>query len=197
MKILGQGAEATVRQVGNEVIKERQEKDYRFQHLDEKLRKSRTRREAKIINKLAEINFPSPRLRSMCDKRMLIAMDFVEGPKVRDILEDNVNICEEIGQKIALLHQHDIVHGDLTTSNMILGKEVNFIDFGLSFVSAKVEDKAVDLHLLRQALESKHFKIYDQAFKKVLKGYKTYEDSEEVLNRLKLVEKRGRNKHKG
>ncbi len=196
MEVIGQGAEAVVSKKGAEVLKERLAKDYRLPILDNKLRKARTRREAKIINKLEELNFPSPRLREVCDKRMLIAMDFLEGPKVRDVLDDNVKICEEIGRKIALLHQHNIIHGDLTTSNMILKDEVHFLDFGLSFISNKVEDKAVDLHLLRQALESKHFKVYDTAFENVLRGYNDYENSEEVIQRLNLVEQRGRNKKK-
>jgi Kae1-associated kinase Bud32 len=196
MEILGQGAEATITKRGNEVLKERTVKDYRLPVIDEQLRKARTRREAKIIEKLAKLNFPSPRLRSMSDTRMLIAMDYIEGPKVRDILNDNVMICEEIGQKIAILHKNDIIHGDLTTSNMIMGKEVNFIDFGLSFVSKKVEDKAVDLHLMRQALESKHYTIYKDAFDRVLTGYRSYVGADEVIKRLELVEQRGRNKHK-
>ena len=90
MEIIGNGAEAIVRKKEDSVYKERVQKGYRHPHLDDKLRKARTRREAKIINKLADIGFPSPRLREMCDKRMLIAMDFVEGPKVRDILIKNV-----------------------------------------------------------------------------------------------------------
>ena len=196
MEIIGQGAEATIRKNGSEVIKERMQKSYRLEFIDNSLRKARTRREANIIKKLNDLNFPSPRLREMCDKRMLIAMDFIDGPKVRDILDENVNICEEIGRKVAILHQNDIIHGDLTTSNMIMNKEVYFIDFGLSFVSRKIEDKAVDLHLLRQALESKHFRIYRDAFDRVIEGYSSYSESEEVIKRLELVEQRGRNKHK-
>jgi Kae1-associated kinase Bud32 len=196
MEILGQGAEAVVRKNGSEVVKERMQKGYRLESIDNSLRKARTRREANIIQKLKDLNFPSPRLREMCDKRMLIAMDFIEGPKVRDILDENVSICEEIGRKVAVLHQNDIIHGDLTTSNMILNNEVYFIDFGLSFVSKKVEDKAVDLHLLRQALESKHFRVYKDAFDRVLEGYNSYPEAEQVIRRLELVEQRGRNKHK-
>ena len=79
----------------------------------------------------------------------------------------------------------------------ILDKEIYFIDFGLSFFSTKVEDKACDLHLLRQALESKHYKIYKECFDAVIQGYSsTYQDNKEVLKRLDVVEKRGRNKSK-
>ena len=125
-------------------------------------------------------------------------MDMVQGNKLRDVLyRDPIALSEEIGEKIGTLHQNDIIHGDLTTSNMILEKEIKFIDFGLSFFSAKVEDKAVDLHLLRQALESKHHEIWEKCFESALKGYKnSYPQHQEILSRLKEVESRGRNKGK-
>jgi len=104
---------------------------------------------------------------------------------------------EELGKKIGILHSNNIIHGDLTTSNMILDNEIKFIDFGLSFFSTKEEDKAVDLHLLRQALESKHHDIWEKCFEAALKGYKkSYPEHSIVLNRLQKVEARGRNKHK-
>ena len=109
----------------------------------------------------------------------------------------SVNLVKEIGEKIAVLHNNHIIHGDLTTSNMIFNEEVYFIDFGLSFFSHKIEDKAVDLHLLKQALESKHYKIWEKAFKTALETYKkNAENSDEILKRLEKVEKRGRYKQK-
>ncbi|MBA7632319.1 hypothetical protein ES703_39863 [subsurface metagenome] len=79
---------------------------------------------------------------------------------------------------------------------------VFFIDFGLGFISHKFEDKAVDLHLLRQALEAKHFKNWEVLFEEVLRGYKKSfsrvggsGNAQIVLERLKAVEKRGRYKH--
>ena len=101
-----------------------------------------------------------------------------------------------IGKNIAKLHDADIIHGDLTTSNMILsGKEVvYFIDFGLGFISKKIEDKAVDLHLLKQALEAKHFTHWETLFKEVINGYSSSKDSKLVLKQLEKVEKRGRYK---
>ena len=44
------------------------------------------------------------------------------------------------------------------TNDMIYDKKIYLIDFGLSLYSNKPEDKAVDLHLLKQALESKHYR---------------------------------------
>ncbi|MBW3003991.1 Kae1-associated serine/threonine protein kinase [Candidatus Woesearchaeota archaeon] len=196
-QIIGQGAEATIYLDDNTVTKERSPKSYRLKQIDEKLRKFRTRREAKVIQKLQDINFPGPGLINMDDKNMKIDMNFIEGKKVRDILHENhLQLSKEIGKKLALLHKHNIIHADLTTSNMILKDEIHFIDFGLSFFSDKIEDKACDLHLLRQALESKHYQIYEECFQKVLDGYQDYPDFSLVLERLEKVEKRGRNKNK-
>ena len=96
------------------------------------------------------------------------------------------------------MHETHVVHGDLTTSNMILKKgKVYFIDFGLSFQNGKYEDKAVDLHLLRQALEAKHFTHWEDLFKSVEEGYLSVDkiEGKKVLERFKAVEKRGRYKH--
>ena len=97
--------------------------------------------------------------------------------------------------KVSKLHSHDLIHGDLTTSNVILsGDEVFIIDFGLGFVSKKIEDKAVDLHLLKQALEAKHFENWSELFDNFLQKYE-FNESGEVIERLDVVEKRGRYKH--
>ena len=197
MKLIAQGAESKLFLKENKVIKDRFKKHYRIKEIDEKLRKSRTKRESKILEKLSAINFPSPRLIET-DKKEKIIMEHIEGKLVKDILEkDYKALSKEIGEKIAVLHNQNMIHGDLTTSNMIFNKQIYFIDFGLSFFSHKIEDKAVDLHLLKQALESKHYKVWEKAFKLVLESYeKTAKDSEEIIKRLEKVEKRGRYKQK-
>ena len=198
MKKIAQGAEAKLYLTDSKIIKDRFEKGYRIKEIDQKLRKSRTKSEAKIFGKLADINFPSPKLINT-DKKQKITMEYIKGPKVRDILEekDYKKLSLEIGKKIAILHNNNIIHGDLTTSNMIFSKEIYFIDFGLSYFSHKIEDKAVDLHLLKQALESKHYKIWEKCFKAAIKAYKKEsKQAKEVLTRLETVEKRGRYKGK-
>ena len=104
---------------------------------------------------------------------------------------------KQIGEWIALLHNNAIMHGDLTTSNMLINEEgkLFLIDFGLSFQSTKLEDKAVDIHLLEQALESTHYKDKEQLFVAFMKGYEQSEDYYKVLERLDEVRKRGKNKH--
>ena len=198
---IAQGAEAVLSEDRGTIIKERLSKNYRLPQLDEALRQFRTRREAKILQKLDELNFPAPRLKEFSDKRMSLIMDFIPGEKLRDVLQEAdeyQQLAEEIGKNIGKLHQQDIIHGDLTTSNMIQHQEtgaIHFIDYGLSSFSPKVEDKAVDLFLLDRALESTHYRLYPEIFKDVLKGYKeAYPDAEKVLQRFQEVRKRGRNK---
>lgn len=204
MKLIAQGAEAKLYRENAAIIKERLSKAYRHPELDETLRRFRTRREAKVLQKLEEMNFPAPHLREFSDKRMSIVMDFVPGETLKDALrqkgDDFQHLAEEIGERIGQLHQADIIHSDLTTSNMIEHQktgEINFIDFGLSFFSEKAEDKAVDLFLLDRTLETTHFNLYPEIFERVLDGYrKTYPEAAEVMERFELVRKRGRNKNK-
>ena len=169
MKLLAQGAESKIFLDKDRIIKERFPKTYRIKEIDNRLRKSRTNREAKVLEKLRQINFPVPNLISHNGKDT-ITMDFIEGKLLKNILGKNnknnhIKLSRKIGEKIAILHNNNIIHGDLTTSNMILDKEIYFIDFGLSFIGQKAEHKAVDLHLLKQALESKHYKHFESSFK--------------------------------
>ncbi len=193
-ELIGHGAEAQIFKIDGRVVKKRPVKGYRHPIIDEKLRKLRTRKEAKILETLKKIDVPAPELISISDEEMQIDMSFLEGPKLRDVMD--VKYAKEIGQRVGKLHKHDIIHADLTTSNMILKEnKIHLIDFGLSFVSKKVEDKAVDLHLLSRALESKHHEIYHDCIKEVIRGYKEANpEADKVLERLEIVKKRGRNK---
>ncbi len=198
-KIIGSGAEAVIYHNEDIVVKERVCKGYRHPEIDASLRKSRTKREAKILSKLKEIGFPSPALLKMDDKNMKVNMEFIDGDKLRDVFEkDPMSFSKEIGERIGDLHNNRIIHHDLTTSNMILnGNTIHFIDFGLSFFSDKVEDMAVDLHLLDRAMESRHHKCYPKCFDEAVKGYlKTAKNGKEVLKRFETVSMRGRNKGK-
>jgi tRNA A-37 threonylcarbamoyl transferase component Bud32 len=369
-KILQQGAEAIILLSKNIITKDRIPKSYRLPELDKQIRKRRTKSEKKLLEKASKIiNSPKPIETYEWDK---IQMPFIDGKKLSEHLDNfpltkQKQICKKIGESIAKLHDSDIIHGDLTTSNMILvdndnksknnkfekqlsklkklnlpvneyaifgsgplsirgiresedidiivkpklwdkltktyvqqneelikidsieiyknwfpqwgdinkliddadifkgirfvklkhvlawkkvynrekdkkdmqlikafiknsssltkssakksGKAdfvainhastpiIYFIDFGLGFISHKFEDKAVDLHLLKQALEAKHFKHWKKLIEEVFKGYlgrgsraqdeyKKSKDSKIVLERLKAVEKRGRYKHK-
>ncbi len=337
MKAIAQGAEAIIIKEKGSVIKRRIKKSYRISELDEKIRKLRTRSETKLLEKAGKL-ISIPKITKSDEKQKEIIMEFIEGKKLSDNLDifplkKQKQICKQIGEDVAKLHDMNIIHGDLTTSNMILVetkrkisnfkkqltklKKLNlpveeyaifgsgplairgirdsadidiivklklwkklakkypqeterlikinsidicknwlpwikntneliddaeiferirfvklkhvlswkkkysrkkdkkdvqlieqykfsasdsepnifFIDFGLGFISHKFEDKAVDIHLLKQALEAKHFKNWEILFKEFINSYKKSKDAKTVLERLKAVEKRGRYKH--
>jgi Kae1-associated kinase Bud32 len=194
MKEIAKGAEASIIDEGRKISKLRKQKRYRLKQLDDMLRSGRTRREAKIIEKLQNV-IDVPKLLSYSDKTMNIEMEKLEGMQLRDVL--NAKNCQklftEAGGKIGKMHGLGIIHGDLTTSNMMLSKgKVFFIDFGLSFFSDRTEDKAVDLHVLKETLKGKHNELWKKCFDAVLKGYK----DKEVIKRMEVVEARGRYKGK-
>ncbi|KAJ3087307.1 TP53 regulating kinase, partial [Physocladia obscura] len=96
-------------------------------------------------------------------------------------------ISRKIGEGLGKLHNADIIHGDLTTSNLMLRAEslsLVFIDFGLSFVSSLAEDKAVDLYVLERALASTHPQSH-VLLEEILKSYfKTTRDSKNIRKKL-------------
>jgi Kae1-associated kinase Bud32 len=193
MREIARGAEAVLYEDKDTVIKHRLKKNYRIKELDDELRRQRTRREASLLQK---IPIPHPKLIDSDDKEKIV-MEKINGEKLREVLDQKPELARKVGELVAELHNHNIIHGDLTTSNIILDKKNNlvFIDFGLSFHSEKFEDKAVDIHLFKQALNSKHFKVYDKALKGFLKGYEKADHHHEIMQRLKEVELRGRYKH--
>ncbi|MEK6760362.1 MAG: KEOPS complex kinase/ATPase Bud32 [Nanoarchaeota archaeon] len=198
-KIIQKGAEAEIDLVDGKIIKNRIKKSYRIPELDEKIRKLRTRSEAKILEKASKI-IDVPKIISSDEKTKKITMEFIDGKKLSEhlnnfSLEKQKEICKKIGENIGKIHEKWIIHGDLTTSNMILKDDkIFFIDFGLGSISQRFEDMAVDLHLLKEALEAKHFQHWEILFEQVLKGYKKSHNSEKVLTQFKKVEKRGRYK---
>jgi TP53 regulating kinase and related kinases len=193
--ILAQGAEAVILKERDKVIKKRISKSYRISEIDVELRKQRTRVEARNLKKIKGI-VNVPEVTSVSEEECLIEMDFIEGEKLSSCLEkeDYLEIAKQLGKDIAKLHKNNIIHGDLTTSNFILTpkKEIYYLDLGLSFHSIKIEDKAVDLHVLKEALEAKHYSIWKSFFKVFSESY----GDKEVLVRLEKVELRGRNKAK-
>jgi TP53 regulating kinase-like protein len=199
-QILAQGAEATITRDKNKVIKHRAVKTYRHKEIDEKIRKSRTRKEANILKKAKELKISVPEI--LKQEEFSLEMEFIEGDRLSETLNSytekkQFTVLKKIGTEVAKLHMNDIIHGDLTTSNTILKKEeVYIIDFGLGFISKRIEDKAVDLHLIKQALEAKHFQNYEKLFEKFIESYsKNHKEAEQILERFKKVEARGRNKH--
>lgn len=202
MKLIQQGAEAKIflDEKKNQIIKERISKSYRIPEIDKKIIKQRTKAETKLLEKASKIiSSPSPELSKENNK---IRMLYIDGEKISEFLNNisfnrQKEILKKIGDSISKLHKSDIIHGDLTTSNMILkNNEIFIIDFGLGYISKKIEDKAVDIHLLKQALEAKHFQNWKELFEEFKKAYsKSYTESRQVFERMTAVERRGRYRH--
>jgi len=196
---ISRGAEAIIYKSRNKIIKERIKKNYRIKEIDEKIRKFRTKREGNILKKAVFVNVPKVYL--VDDKKMIIEMEYIKGVLLKEFINKNelsktLKIFQIIGGEILKLHENNIIHGDLTTTNIIIQKKEKpyLIDFGLAFISHKAEDKAVDLYLLKQALTSSFSQISEQAFNIILQAYHINKRSKEVIERLKKVEKRGRYK---
>jgi TP53 regulating kinase and related kinases len=196
-KILGKGAEAIIILKDNIVIKERIPKGYRHEKIDQRIRKSRTKKEAKMLEKAAKIiNVPNIIKQNMFS----LELEYIQGDRLSEHLnlyDKNIQkeVMQSLGAQLAKLHMEDMIHGDLTTSNVILrDKKVYILDFGLGFISKRIEDKAVDLHLIKKALETKHWQKCVELFKYFLKGYSENKYFDNILEQLKKVESRGRYK---
>jgi TP53 regulating kinase-like protein len=181
------------------IIKKRVKKSYRIQEIDENIRGFRTIKEAKIINKAKLSGVYSPALYYVDLNDKKIVMEYVRGMRLKEYFSSkgfDRDIALKIGKSVGALHKVGIIHGDLTTSNMILNEgNVYFIDFGLSEESEEIEKQGIDIHLLRQALESTHFDISEDLFKIILEGYSKIlgeEKKNELLQRIEQIEKRGR-----
>jgi Kae1-associated kinase Bud32 len=197
-KLIAQGAEAKLYLQGDKVIKHRTAKTYRHPVLDKKIRKSRTKSEAKLIEKAGKLtNIP----KLINQDKFKINIKHIKGDRLSETLntypeKHQIKLMQQLGRQVAKLHSNNIIHGDLTTSNTILQKnptKLFIIDFGLGFISSRLEDMAVDLHLIKQALEAKHFQNFEKLFQNFISEY-NWQNSGKVLNQLKKVESRGRYK---
>jgi TP53 regulating kinase-like protein len=204
--LIYRGAEADIilkRWHGREVIiKRRIPKRYRVAQLDFKLRQARTIHESFFLHraKLAGVEAPALYMVDLADTAII--MQYVKGTKVRQLLpsisaEEGEKLCYRIGSMIGRLHVAGIMHGDLTTSNMIADSHghVFFIDFGLSDNIRSVEEEGVDLHLMERALQSTHYRSARENFEAIVAGYKDEVGSEKakkVLERVREIERRAR-----
>jgi len=201
MKLIKKGAEADIYQtVWNDskaILKIRKIKTYRNSILDGKIRKQRTIKESQILSQIKSFGIPSPFVYYVNLKKASIIMQEIPGTPIHDLNDSKiVRLSKEIGKLVGKLHKNGIMHGDLTTSNFILFKNIVYmIDFGLSQNTIKSEDHAVDLRLIKEILNSAHAKIMKPAWKNFLSGYKSIVGTTNYLKILKLVsdiESRGR-----
>jgi TP53 regulating kinase-like protein len=200
------GAEAALYQAtwhGIQVMKKvRLPKPYRLPQLDRDLRRSRTIHEAQLLSDAKRAGVSTPLLYHVDVAHATLVMEYVDGPRVKELLPnlpcgERRLLCYRIGGLIGRLHGAGIIHGDLTTSNMIQrpNDRIVFIDFGLAEYSTAVEKRGVDIHLLKRALESTHYRHAKACYAAILTGY-AHEASpaqaKDVVTRVREISRRGR-----
>ncbi|KAG7202430.1 hypothetical protein KM043_018739 [Ampulex compressa] len=223
-ELMAQGAEARLYK-GNylgraTLVKERFEKKYRHSDLDTRLSKDRIKAEARAIVRAKAAGVLTPALYLIDLDRRRIYMEYIENATVlKDFIDINISEKSNVGHLldfigcglgtlIARLHSKNIIHGDLTTSNVLLKpvditrtsveEAVNhfvLIDFGLARVDSTVEDKAVDIYVLERSLLSAHSEV-PSIFSLIFDTYKKYYTNKaqcnEVISKYKEVQARGR-----
>lgn len=210
-KLLKLGAEARLTVKGDVLTKHRIKKSYRLKQIDEPLRKQRTVREANLMERARRAKVNVPRILRVDKKISTIEMDLIKGQRI-DLCLTEKNV-EKTGEGVGRLHEAGIIHGDLTTSNILVkgaqGRRgagaprrfselrIYFIDFGLGEVSDSVEKRGVDIRVFKESINATKPKKLDALMKAFWNGYKKKcEDWEQVQERLEKIEKRGRYKER-
>ncbi|KRX92158.1 TP53-regulating kinase [Trichinella pseudospiralis] len=214
--LIAQGAEARIFSTNfygkPAIIKERFRKKYRHFALDELLTKERMRAEIRGLMHCRKLGIPVPPIYFVDSKQNSIIFGAVEDAITLKNLLDSMheagavvdlvdNLALTIGQVLAKMHMNGVIHGDLTTSNLLVKRplsadncrQIVLIDFGLSFVSSMVEDKAVDLLVLEKAFMSTHPNA-ESFYRTILDAYAKFygKQGSEVLVQLEQVRLRGR-----
>jgi TP53 regulating kinase-like protein len=204
--LLKKGAEASLflanRHGRKVIVKTRFPKKYRPTELDEKIRSYRTAHEPHLMHESKKAGVPTPTIFHVDMKNATITMEFVEGKQVKQVLphvskKEKQELCGRVGMLIGKMHKRGVVHGDLTTSNMILDGEgkIFLVDFGLGEKNSEIEARGVDLHLMKRALQSTHYQFAEECFRNVLKGYAEvlgWEEAKKVFEKIHEIEQRGR-----
>lgn len=184
------------------IVKERVPKKYRLLVLDEQIRTYRTIHEPQLMHEAKKAGVPTPTIYMVNLAEKSIIMEYIDGKQVKQILnnlsaKERTELCKRIGMLIGCLHKNGIIHGDLTTSNMMLTSngKIYFLDFGLGEFSNELEARGVDLHLMKRALQSTHYLFAEESFKAVLEGYAEVVGetmTAKILEKVREIELRGR-----
>ncbi len=190
---ISEGAEAFIygiRILGiDAVVKYRAAKRYRIAEMDKWIRSDRTKKEARIMTAALEagVNVPSVLFVDEYD----ICMSRIDGSGL-NALAASKTIAKSIFRKLGVcagrLHNAGIAHGDYTPANVMMDSsgEPWIIDFGLSEMTGSMEDKALDLLLMKRSINTMQFRAFAD-------GYKAQgKDAAGVMKRLGEIEKRGR-----
>lgn len=197
--VLSKGAEADIyrtRWFGNDAVsKIRVKKPYRQKSLDNEIRRNRTLREAIMLSNAKETGVRTPFLYFVDPVSAEIVMEFIEGTNVKEKMDENLAL--QMGRYAGLLHINNLIHNDLTTSNFINSKnnQLVLLDFGLSFFSERLEDKAVDIRLVKEVFSSSYATMYELIFSRFLLGYSSIIGQKYMratLRKVREIEQRGR-----
>ena len=187
-----QGAEAIITFNKGVAEKRRIPKRYRVPALDRRLIAERTRAEARLIHTARKGGVPTPIMSDITTDTIL--MEEVQGTLLTHSLNES-NVLEA-GRMIGRLHAAGVMHGDLTTSNLILRKcdgKCVLIDFGLAQATTDIEQRGVDIHVLFQTLESTAPDHADALKAAFITGYiESFEGAADVIHREHEIELRGR-----
>lgn len=196
-QIIKKGAEADIFLVDwykdKAISKLRTSKRYRHKVLDNIIRGRRTIHEANMLHAAKTKGIKTPFIYFLDPKRAEIIMEYIHGKNVKDIISKEIG--KEIGKYVSILHNNNMIHGDLTTSNFIVdGNNLYLIDFGLSFYSERIEDMATDIRVIKEILSSAHIHIFEETYQNFLDGYSesTVHNFSRILNIVKEIERRGR-----
>jgi len=181
---------------------------YRLKVLDDAIRRQRTAREAEMIHEAKRSGARTPLLYFVDPANALIVMQWVEGRRLKEAVsslppEGLERVFAELGGEVARLHASGIMHGDLTTSNVLLDNdddrsddnELTLIDFGLAIRTTRLEDRAVDLRLVKETLTGAHSEVASKAYAALLEGYGGEVGPGEVravTRQVAEIERRGR-----
>lgn len=182
------------------VYKVRRPLEYRLSVLDSAIRHQRTVREAEMLHRAKQAGVAAPYLYHVDPEEATLVMEYVRGDRLKDLIGGLqeaalVESFKDFGRAAAKLHAAGIMHGDLTTANVVRrGKELVFVDFGLSMHSRRVEDHAVDLRLIKETLVGAHPSVALKAFQSLREGYtdESGPKSAVVFTQLGGIERRGR-----
>lgn len=205
LELIRKGAEANLylgKWLGRQVVvKKRLPKGYRISDLDSRLRTYRTIHEALILHHAKMSGVSTPILYDVNAAEASVTMSFIAGRRLKEAMSSSAPVSKQtfevVGGYVGKLHRNNIIHGDLTTSNVILTENsgVFLIDFGLSFYSPEVEDRGVDVHLMKRTLMGFHHTKAGECFESFLKGYESVvgkASAAKVLKKVKEIERRGR-----
>jgi len=186
-----QGAEATVTIEDGTVSKRRHPRAYRHDSLDSRLRRQRTRLEARLTSQARRVGVPTPVIEDVDPDRGHLVFEHVGDRDLRaDPTEHRVRA---VARHLATIHDAGFVHGDPTTRNVRLSADRTYlIDFGLGYFTDDHEDYAMDLHVFDQSLTGTADDS-DALIKAAREAYRASSSNPDpVLDSLGAIEGRGR-----